>query len=67
MKNKCRSATVVHKLNQGTRKGMGCFIPFLNFLWLLSFFQEKESDNIAVETVSGNASRLRSYTYRLFH
>jgi hypothetical protein len=29
MKNKCRSATVVHKLNQGTVQGMGCFIPCL--------------------------------------
>jgi hypothetical protein len=37
-------ATVALKPNQRTMKGMGCFIPFLNFLWLLSFFQEKESD-----------------------
>jgi hypothetical protein len=38
-------ATVVIKLNQGTMKGTGCFVPFLNFLWLLSLFQDKERDN----------------------
>ena len=37
-------ATVAVQLNQGTMKGTGCFVPFLNFLWILSFFQEKESD-----------------------
>jgi hypothetical protein len=26
------AATVAQKLNQGTPKGMGFFIPFLNFL-----------------------------------
>jgi hypothetical protein len=42
-------ATVALQLNQGTTKGMGCFIPFLIFLWLLSFHQGKESDNTAEE------------------
>ena len=46
------AATVAQKLNQGTPKGMGCFIPFLNFLWLLSFFQEKESDKPGIQTAS---------------
>ncbi|MCW3081294.1 MAG: hypothetical protein JWR87_2724, partial [Segetibacter sp.] len=40
-------ATVAIKFNQGTMKGTGRFVPFLNFLWLLSFFQEKESDKSA--------------------
>jgi hypothetical protein len=48
MKTKCCSATVVQKLNQGTGKGMG-WGPFLNFLWLLSFFQEKESDKLWIK------------------
>jgi len=38
MKTKCCSATVVQKLNQGTGKGMSCFIPFLNFRRLSGFF-----------------------------
>ena len=35
---------------------MGCFIPFLIFLWLLSFHQGKESDNTASGKVLKNAS-----------
>jgi hypothetical protein len=35
---------VAIQLNQGTMKGTGCFAPFLNFPWILSIFQEKESD-----------------------
>jgi hypothetical protein len=34
--------TVAIQLNQGTTKGMGCFIPFLIFLWLLLFIKEKK-------------------------
>jgi hypothetical protein len=32
-------ATVAVQFNQGTTKGIGCFNPFLVFLWLLSFHQ----------------------------
>jgi hypothetical protein len=28
----------------------GCFIPFLIFLWLLSFYQGKESEKMLIET-----------------
>ena len=40
-------ATVAQKSNQGTAKGTGCYRSFLEGLWLLSFHQGKESDNIA--------------------
>jgi hypothetical protein len=49
-------ATVALPLNQGTTKGMGCFIPFLIFLWLLSFHQGKESNNTALGKVLKNGS-----------
>ena len=49
-------ATVALQLNQGTTKGMGCFIPFLIFLWLLSFHQGKESNNTALGKVLKNGS-----------
>src|SRR4030095_949415 len=49
-------ATVALQLNQGTTKGMGRFIPFLIFLWLLSFHQGKESDNTASGKVLKNGS-----------
>ena len=45
-------------VNHGTLKGMGCFIPFLNFLWLLSFFHEIESDSLPGERPV-NSRRLR--------
>jgi len=37
-------ATVVIQLNQGEGKERAVIVPFLNFLWLLSLFQDKESD-----------------------
>jgi len=37
-------ATVVIQLNQGGGKERAVIVPFLNFLWLLSVFQDKESD-----------------------
>ena len=49
-------ATVALQLNRGTTKGMGCFIPFLIFLWLLSFHQGKESNNTALGKVLKNGS-----------
>ena len=38
------AATVVIQLNQGGGKERAVIVPFLNFLWLLSLFQDKESD-----------------------
>ena len=38
------AATVVIQLNQGEGKERAVIVPFLNFLWLLSLFQDKESD-----------------------
>ena len=50
-------ATVALPLNQGTMKGTGCFVPFLNFLWLLSLFQDKESDKNMISEISNNDAR----------
>ena len=36
--------TVVLQFNQGEGKERAVIVPFLNFLWLLSLFQDKESD-----------------------
>jgi|GEM_PF-5248429 len=38
------AATVVIQINQGEGKERAVIVPFLNFLWLLSLFQDKESD-----------------------
>jgi len=38
------AATVVIQLNHGEGKERAVIVPFLNFLWLLSLFQDKESD-----------------------
>ena len=40
------AATVVIQLNQGGGKERAVIVPFLNFLWLLSLFQDKESDKM---------------------
>jgi hypothetical protein len=37
--------TVAQKRNQEQRKERAVIVPFLNFLWLLSLFQDKESNN----------------------
>ncbi|MCW3108693.1 MAG: hypothetical protein JWQ09_3199, partial [Segetibacter sp.] len=37
-------ATVVHCLIKAKRKERAVIVPFLIFLWLLSFHQGKESD-----------------------
>ena len=36
--------TVAHSLIEELRKERAVIVPFLIFLWLLSFFQEKESN-----------------------
>ena len=36
--------TVVLQFNQGEGKERAVIVPFLNFLWFLSLFQDKESD-----------------------
>ncbi|MCW3108928.1 MAG: hypothetical protein JWQ09_3434 [Segetibacter sp.] len=42
-------AIVALLFNQGVVKGTGCFVPFLIFLWLLSFHQGKESDKMTIK------------------
>ena len=39
-------ATVVLRLNLGQGKERAVIVPFLKFLWLLSLFQDKESDQM---------------------